>query len=59
MRDGMHAGMDVREVAEIVVLQEGGPAREVVLWLRGRNIVGRCAHRSGGRGSTGREPSGL
>ncbi len=28
--------MDVREVAEIIVLQEGGrPVREVVLWLWG------------------------
>ncbi len=53
----MHGGMDVREVAEIVVLQEGGrPGREVDLWLWERNI---CARRSGGRGSTGREPSGL
>lgn len=34
-RDGMHAGMDVREVAEIIVLQEGGrPVRKVILWLR-------------------------
>ncbi len=31
-RNGMHGGMDVREVAEIVVLQEGGrPVREVDL----------------------------
>ncbi len=53
----MHGGMNVREVAEIVVLQEGGrPMWEVDLWLWERNI---CARRPGGRVSTAWEPSGL
>ncbi len=38
MRDGMHGGMGMREVTEIVT--------EAVLWMWGWNIVEGCAHRS-------------